>query len=110
MVNMEQNINSGMISSLSSQDALMRFSFSVSCFHVLEYWHETRAIRLLHLTQVQNVHAIVGLAARRSGVFSSTFPPNGFDERQWSSRIKAVGCWSLGGVLGPSEAGHTGFL
>ena len=62
----------------------------VSCFHVLEYWHETSATCSLHLAQAQNVHATVEMATRRSG---ATSLPNRSDERQWSGRIKAVGCW-----------------
>ena len=69
----------------------------ISCFPVLEYWHETSATRLLHLAQVQNVYATVELAARRSGVFNATFLPNGSDERQQSGWIKAVGCWFVSG-------------
>ena len=65
----------------------------ISCFHGLEYLHETSATHLLHLVQAQNVHATVELAARRSGAFNATFLPNGSDERQQSGRIKAVGCW-----------------
>ena len=65
----------------------------ISCFHVLEYWHETSTTRLLHLVQAQNVHATVELAACQSGVFNATFLLNGSDERQQSGRIKAVGCW-----------------
>ena len=46
----------------------------------------------MHLTQVQNVHATVELAARRSVVFNAAFQLNGSDERQQSGLIKAVGC------------------
>ena len=51
---------------------------------------------LLHLTQAQNIHTAVELAACRSGVFDTTLLPNGSDKRQQSGRIKAVdkfGCW-----------------
>ena len=53
----------------------------------------TSATCLLHLAQVQNVHASVELAARRSGVFNASFLPNGSDKRQQSGWIKAVGWW-----------------
>ena len=47
----------------------------------------------MHLTQAQNVHTSVELAARRSGVFDATFLPNRSDERQCRVWIKAVGSW-----------------
>ena len=89
--------------------ALFFYAFC-SSFPVFMFWITgTRLVPpagdLLHLTQAQNVHATVELAARRSGVFNATFLPNGSDKRQRSGRIKAV-CLlavglSLGGVWGP---------
>ena len=73
----------------------------ISCFHVLEHWHKTSGTCLLHLVQVQNVHATVELAACRSGMFNATFLPSRSDKRQQSGWIKAVGCWlESGGACG----------
>ena len=56
----------------------------VACKNLLSIVFNTRATRLLHLAQAQNVHATVELAARQSGVFNATFLLNGSDNRQQS--------------------------
>ena len=57
----------------------VHFVFLCTPFHHLLV--SCSATSLLHLTQAQNVHTTVELAACRSGVFNATFVLNGSDKR-----------------------------